>query len=117
MRAIAVLLTLAACTPEARLEIAEGSVDNIEHGWVHPGDAIAWQAHFDGVVLDCGGTWLVNGLVGGSALVGEIDACGHYVAPAAFPPGLFAIEIEAIFPGRAAVSGAESATDVLTPVP
>ena len=117
MRAIAVVLTLGACTPEARLEIAEGSVDNIEHRWVHPGDAIAWQFHLDGVVLDCGGTWLVNDLVGGSELVGTIDACGHYVAPAAFPPGMFAVEVEAVFPGRDAVSGAESAYDTLTPVP
>jgi hypothetical protein len=34
----------------------------------------------------CGGYWYVNGVAGGSEILGFIDSCGKYTAPAPPPP-------------------------------
>ena len=112
MKRAAILVALAACyDPDCYLEIADGSQDNID-GIVHPADVIGFQAHVGERRFDCGGLWIVNGLVGGSEGLGTIDSCGHYVAPASFPAGLVAVEIEAIFPGH---TGCESMFSELRP--
>src|SRR5215468_6400126 len=89
-------LVLAGCVNTAtEIEIVEGSAT------VHPNDQIQFRAVLPGgATIECGGHWLVNAVEGGSMLFGRIDACGHYVAPAAFPAGLVELEVEGTFPGR-----------------
>jgi hypothetical protein len=113
MRSIALALLLTACGPDCYLELIEGSDDN-HLGTVHPADQVAYRAHLGERDFDCGGTWIVNGLVGGSAELGTIDTCGHYTAPAVFPDGLVGVQIEAIFPGHV---GCEGLYAGLTPAP
>lgn len=120
-RWLVLALALIACGPDCYLELVEGSDDNRD-GLVHQGDVVRYEAHIDGHTLECGGIWLVNGIVGGSDGFGAIDECGQYAAPAVFPTGTIEVVIEATFPGRAGVSdgkgvGCEYAYATLRAVP
>lgn len=67
-------------------EVSPGAVVQLHASY---GD---WQA---GAPDHCVAHWYVNYIEGGSHEVGTIDRCGRYQAPAAFPPGLALLGIEA----------------------
>lgn len=53
---------------------------------VEPGGVVQFAWHYDGRTVAsptrCEGHWSVDGIEGGDAVVGRIDGCGRYVAPA-----------------------------------
>jgi hypothetical protein len=117
MRWLALLALAGGCGGDCYLELIEGSDDNHD-GLVHQGDRLRFRAHLDGRTVECGGIWLVNGIVGGSPGFGTIDECGNYEAPAAFPTGIVAVEIEAFFPSLGQLGTAcEHVSTTLAPVP
>lgn len=65
--------------------------------------------------LDPKVVWRVNGVKGGSAVTGTIDADGTFTAPEV-PPANNIVEIEAVSGGKASISGKAVAT-VLNPTP
>jgi uncharacterized protein (DUF1800 family) len=65
--------------------------------------------------LDPKVVWRVNGLKGGSAATGTIDADGTFTAPEV-PPANNVVEIEAVSRGKASISGKAMVT-VLNPTP
>jgi uncharacterized protein (DUF1800 family) len=60
-------------------------------------------------------TWSVNGIAGGDANVGAIDAAGNYTAPIALP-GRNTVTVQARSTANSAVSGT-SAVTLLNPIP
>lgn len=92
--AAAALVLLAGCpicpTPEMR--VAEGNAQ----GFVLAADLVQLEAAYGDWRAgreDCGAHWYVNGIEGGNAEVGTIDACGLYRAPARFPSGLDRLDV------------------------
>jgi hypothetical protein len=113
----ALLALVAGCGRDCYLELIEGSDDNHD-GLVHQGDQLRFRAHLDDETVECGGIWLVNGIVGGSPGFGTIDECGNYAAPAVYPTGIVEVEIEMFLPSLGQLGTAcEHVSTTLYPVP
>ena len=59
--------------------------------------------------------WRVNGIKGGNALMGTIDADGNFIAPE-IPPANNVVEVEAVSVSRPDISGKATVT-ILNPIP